>query len=123
MTASSRAPTPNVTYVAHRGAALPSRIGRGRLARTVPGTGDVAISALGVRLVIFRSFGMTGAAGANRPPIGTPAADFAWTDDRGDVHRLSDERDRRVVVLVFLGADGGTGKPSRHETFNGYWGG
>ncbi len=38
----------------------------------------------------------------SRPPILSAAADFALTDTRGQVVRLSDYRGRQAVVLVFL---------------------
>ena len=38
------------------------------------------------------------------PPIGTPIVGFELTDDRGDVHRLSDWQGSRVVTIIVLGA-------------------
>jgi peroxiredoxin len=63
------------------------------------------MSALGLRVVISLVLGVMGFPGAGAPPIGTPAADFELTDDRGDVHRLSDWRGSRLVALVFMGAE------------------
>src|SRR5437879_5901927 len=40
------------------------------------------------------------------PPVpARPIADFALRDARGQSHRLSDWRDRELIVVVFLGAD------------------
>src|SRR5437764_2373604 len=39
------------------------------------------------------------------PPPGRPIDDFALRDFRSQGHRLSDLRDRKAVVVVFLGVD------------------
>ncbi len=39
------------------------------------------------------------------PAMGPPISDFALRDFRGQAHRLSDFRERKLVVVLFLGAD------------------
>jgi peroxiredoxin len=51
------------------------------------------------------AIGLLGSSGGGPPPIGTPVADFELTDDRGDVHRLSDWQVSRLVTIVVLGAE------------------
>jgi peroxiredoxin len=43
--------------------------------------------------------------GSPTEPIGPVIGDFALRDHQGVVHRLSDRRDHRAVVVVFLGVD------------------
>ena len=44
-------------------------------------------------------------AGAAPPPLGAGIEDFTLRDARGKIHRLSDQRERRLVVVVFLAVD------------------
>jgi peroxiredoxin len=57
-----------------------------------------------IAVIAFAFVGM-GFASAAAPPIGTPVAEIAFTDDRGAVHALSEWRDDGLVTLIFLGAE------------------
>src|SRR5262245_49815604 len=48
---------------------------------------------------------LAGQAPAKPLEIGTPAGDFTLRDYRGAEHRLGDWRDKRFVVVAFLGVE------------------
>ncbi|HZW30333.1 MAG TPA: redoxin domain-containing protein [Isosphaeraceae bacterium] len=62
------------------------------------------MSVLGIWLATTVFAGVAGSSEAGTPTIGTPITGFELTDDRGDVHRLSDWQGSRLVTVIVLGA-------------------